>query len=56
MEPEIGMTAQEVLDSTWGSPSKINTTKTKHGTHEQWVYSTKRYIYLDNGVVTAIQK
>ena len=56
VEPEIGMTAQEVRDSTWGSPSEINTTKTKHGTHEQWVYSTKRYIYLDNGVVTAIQK
>ena len=53
--PTIGMTAQEVRDSTWGSPSKINRTRTSGGTHEQWVYSTNRYIYLDNGIVTSIQ-
>lgn len=53
--PTIGMTADEVRNSTWGSPSKINTTKTSSGTHEQWVYSTTRYVYLDNGIVTSIQ-
>lgn len=53
--PSIGMTADEVRNSTWGSPSKINATTTAKGTHEQWVYSTSRYIYLDNGIVTSIQ-
>lgn len=54
-EPEIGMTADEVKNSTWGDPSKINKTTTKYGVHEQWVYSLDRYIYLDDGVVTSIQ-
>ena len=54
--PFIGMTADEARSSTWGSPSKVNTTKTANGTHEQWVYSTGRYIYLDNGFVTTIQE
>lgn len=54
--PTIGMTAEEVENSTWGKPEKINTTTYSWGTSEQWVYSTSRYVYLDNGVVTAIQK
>ncbi|TCT16379.1 hypothetical protein EDC18_102398 [Natranaerovirga pectinivora] len=53
--PQIGMTAQEVKDSTWGEPQKVNRTTTQYGTREQWVYSMNRYVYLDNGVVTAIQ-
>lgn len=55
-EPAIGMTAEEVRNSRWGSPSKINTTITKYGTSEQWVYSNYKYVYLENGVVTAIQE
>ena len=55
-EPEIGMTKEEVLDSTWGAPKDKNITETANGTSEQWVYSTSRYIYFDNGKVTAIQK
>lgn len=54
-EPKIGMTANEVRNSRWGSPRDINRTKTANGVHEQWVYSGNRYVYLDNGVVTAIQ-
>lgn len=54
-EPEIGMTADEVKNSTWGDPTKINKTATKYGVHEQWVYSPGRYIYLDDGIVTSIQ-
>lgn len=54
--PEIGMTESEVLDSTWGEPEKINKTTTKYGVHEQWVYSDNRYIYFDDGIVTAIQE
>ncbi len=58
-DPSIGMTADEVKDSTWGSPSDINKTTTKYGVREQWVYKSSvknRYIYLENGVVTAIQE
>ncbi|MBS4539831.1 hypothetical protein GOQ27_15255 [Clostridium sp. D2Q-11] len=55
-EPRIGMSAQEVEESSWGKPYEINKTITQYGTSEQWVYSLDRYIYLDDGVVTAIQK
>lgn len=54
-EPSIGMTANEVLNSTWGKPESINKTTNVNGTSEQWIYSGYRYIYLDNGIVTAIQ-
>lgn len=53
--PKIGMTKEEVENSTWGKPSKINRTTTAYGVHEQWVYSNYRYIYFDNDIVTAIQ-
>lgn len=52
--PEIGMTETEVLNSTWGSPKKVNTTTTKYSIHKQWVYD-RGYIYFDNGVVSSIQ-
>lgn len=57
-EPKIGMTADEVRSSTWGSPSEINRTTTQYGVREQWVYHTyskTKYIYLEDGFVTAIQ-
>lgn len=54
-EPHVGMTAAEVRSSSWGSPSDINRTETAYGVHEQWCYSNNRYIYLDDGIVTAIQ-
>ena len=53
-EISIGMTADQVVLS-WGLPSDINRTMYKHGTHEQWIYNRKNYVYLDNGIVTAIQ-
>lgn len=55
-EPYIGMTADEVRNSSWGEPKKINKTTYEWGTTEQWVYSMDRYIYLENGRVTAIQE
>lgn len=55
-EPAIGMTADEVKESTWGSPNKINKTTTIYGVHEQWVYSNNKYIYLDDGIVSSIQE
>lgn len=56
LEPAIGMTQREVRNSKWGSPDDINTTITKYGTHEQWVYSGGRYVYFDDGIVSSIQK
>lgn len=60
VSPTIGMTADEVLASTWGEPSDINRTTTRYGVSEQWVYrsssSKTRYIYFDDGIVTAIQE
>lgn len=50
----IGMTAEEVRDSSWGVPAKVNRTTTAHGVREQWIYSGG-YLYLDDGKLTAIQ-
>lgn len=55
-EPRIGMTSEEVKKSTWGEPKKINKTTHSWGTNEQWCYDNYKYIYFDNGVVTAIQE
>lgn len=54
-DPAIGMTADEVLTSKWGYPKKKNITQTATSTSEQWVYD-QGYIYLRDGIVTAIQK
>lgn len=54
-DPTIGMTADEVLTSKWGYPKKKNITQTATSTSEQWVYD-QGYIYLTDGIVTAIQK
>lgn len=51
----IGMTAEQVLQSTWGKPKKINVTINAGGRHEQWVYPGFQYLYVDNGVLTSIQ-
>lgn len=50
----IGMNA-EMVEAAWGSPQSINRTTTRSGTREQWVYGSGHYVYLDNGVVRAIQ-
>lgn len=54
--PAIWMTEQQVMDSTWGKPQKINKTTTARNIHEQWCYPNCKYIYFDNGVVTGIQE
>lgn len=55
-EPLIGMTRNQVMhESRWGMPQEVNKTTTVHGTSEQWVYGTRRYLYFENGVLTAIQ-
>lgn len=55
VEPAIGMTEAEVYASTWGAPQKVNTTTTAAGERKQLVYKDG-YIYLENGIVTAIQE
>lgn len=55
-EPAIGMTAEQVEKSTWGKPKDINKTTFSWGVKEQWVYSGYHYIYLEDGIVTAIQE
>lgn len=54
--PAIGMTAAEVLASTWGEPEDINKTTYSWGVKEQWCYSGYRYIYLEDGIVTSISE
>lgn len=51
----LGMTKQQVLDSSWGEPQKINTSIGSWGTHEQWVYGNGNYLYFENGKLTSIQ-
>lgn len=50
----IGMTKEQVKMS-WGEPATINKTLNASGRSEQWVYNSGSYVYLDNGVVAAIQ-
>lgn len=55
VSPYIGMKKEELKYCTWGKPEDINTTKTKYGTSEQWVFSNNRYVYVENDIVTGIQ-
>ena len=53
--PRIGMNEAQVLASSWGKPSSVNTTITAYGNSEQWVYGYGMYVYFRNGKVSAIQ-
>ena len=50
----IGMD-KEMCRYAWGNPCEINTTTFANHIHEQWVYSLRRYLYFDDGILTAIQ-
>lgn len=50
----VGMTDDEAR-MAWGDPDHVNTTVLSGRTLEQWVYSVDRYLYLENGVITAVQ-
>lgn len=54
-DPRIGMTREDVVNSRWGKPEDSNTTITKYGISEQWVYEGYRYVYFYDGIVTSIQ-
>lgn len=51
----IGMTADEIRGSSWGRPEKINKTILPGHVNEQWVYPGDQYLYLEDGILTAIQ-
>lgn len=54
---QIGMTKKQVREqSSWGEPLRINTTITKNGESEQWVYGDGQYLYFTRGVLTSIQR
>ena len=50
--PSLGMTVNEVLQTSWGAPS--NKRKNQSGTTEVWTYSGNRAIYFYNGKVSNI--
>lgn len=51
----IGMSQQDVLDSSWGRPERINETTSPRGSREQWVYGGGNYLYFQDGVLTSVQ-
>lgn len=51
----VGMSEQDVRDSSWGRPESINRTTNAGGTREQWVYGGRNYLYFENGRLTSIQ-
>lgn len=54
---EIGMTAQRVLQSSWGRPERVNRTINARGTREQWVYpGHHNYLYFENDILVSIQQ
>jgi len=53
-DPTIGMTQQEAVQTLWGQPESKTRTVTASGSREQWVYGEGRYLYFDNGRVSAI--
>lgn len=54
-DPQIGMGYAELIQTCWGKPLHVNRTETAGGVSDQYVYSGGRYVYIRNGVVTAIQ-
>ena len=51
----IGMTDEMARESI-GSPIEINKTVYSLGTHEQWMYPNRKYLYFQNGVLTSWQE
>jgi hypothetical protein len=47
--------SKEMCTESWGKPNDINRTTMQDLVREQWVYGLDRYLYFDNGVLTAIQ-
>ena len=50
---KIGWNEDQCILS-WGYPNRVNRTTSYWGTSEQWVYGS-RYVYFENGILSAIQ-
>jgi hypothetical protein len=50
----VGMTAEQARMS-WGKPQTNNKTVTAAHVHEQWVYGSGQYLYIDDGILTSFQ-
>ena len=46
----MGMTAEQVRASL-GEPREVNRTVHRYGTHEQWVYGNRDYLYFENDIL-----
>ena len=56
-DAKLGDSGDFVIEKTrWGRPYKVNTTITKSGTREQFVYGSGSYLYFENDVLVSIQK
>ena len=53
-DPAMGMTTDQVLQSSWGTPANKRTSRTSTGTTEVWTYPGNRTVYFYNGKVTRI--
>lgn len=51
----IGMN-KEMLEFAIGEPENIKKSVGSWGTHEQWIYKSGTYIYIENGKVTSYQQ
>jgi hypothetical protein len=50
----MGMTPDQVLQSSWGAPANKRTSRTSTGTTEVWSYPGTRTVYFYNGKVSRI--
>lgn len=59
-DAQLGMTEQQVRETNWGEPDSVNRTTMVNHVREQWAYTdddgtSRRFLYFDNGRLTAIQ-
>jgi hypothetical protein len=52
--PAAGMTDGQVHEC-WRRPSRVNTTTTAVGRVDQMIFLSRGYVYLRDGIVTAVQ-
>jgi hypothetical protein len=56
LDLKIGISRSDAMRAFfWGPPGHINKTTTARGISEQWVYEGGKYLYFENGILTAIQ-
>jgi hypothetical protein len=51
----IGMSQEDVRQSSWGRPERVNRSVYSFGVREQWVYGNGNYLYFEDGRLTSIQ-